>query len=141
TMSVDRSMRVSNPGETIAMSQKMVHGFVWYTFPDTFGLEDEEAADPGHPFTPSPGKVQVPEEVLYYRPKNPADTGLFNELRANTYLVVTKMQHHPRCCPGWESEPAVLDGKYKTADGKVKLTKIVQHHKRHAGDLLECELK
>jgi hypothetical protein len=134
-------MRSSNPQETIAMSQQMVKGFVWCTFPDVLGLDDDAATEPGHPFTPSPGKVQVPEEVLYYRPANPADSGFFNEKRANTYLVVTKMQHHPRCCPGWESEPAVLAGNFKTADGKVKLTKIVQHHKRHAGDLLECELK
>ena len=124
------------------MSQKLVRGFVWYTFPDTFGLEDEEAAtDPGHPFATSTGKVQLPEEVLYYRPTNPADTGVFNEQRASTYLVVTKMQHHPRCCNGWDSEPAVLGEKFKTADGAVKLTKIVQKHKRHAGELLECELK
>jgi hypothetical protein len=123
------------------MAQKMVHGFVWYTFPDVFGLEDDQAAEPGHPFTPSPGKVQVPEEVLYYRPTNPADTGVFNAQRANTYLVVTKMQHHPRCCPGWESEPASLAGNFKTADGKVKLTRIIQKIKRHAGELLECELR
>jgi hypothetical protein len=134
-------MRFSNPRETIAMSQQMVHGFVWCTFPDIFGLDDDAPVDVGHPFTPPAGKVQVPEEVIYYRPANPADSGLLNEKRANTYLVVTKMQHHPRCCPGWDSEPAVLTGNFKTADGKVKLTKIVQHHKRHAGDLLECELK
>jgi hypothetical protein len=123
------------------MSQQMVHGFVWYAFPDVFGLEDDAPADAGHPFTAAPGKIQVPEEVLYYRPANPADTGVLNEKRSQMYLVVTRMQHHPRCCPGWESEPAALAGNFKTADGKVKLTKIVQHHKRHAGDLLECELK
>jgi hypothetical protein len=123
------------------MSQKMIHGFAWCTYPDVFGLEETGAGDPGHPFASTPGKLQVPEEVLYYRPANPADTGLYNEHRDNTYLVLTKMQHHPRLCPGWESEPAALAGNFKTADGKVRLTRIVQHHKRHSGDLLECEFK
>jgi hypothetical protein len=120
----------------------MIRGFAWYAYHEFFGLEDEEEpAEPGHPFTPPSGKAHVPEEVLYYRPVDQADSGFFNPYRANTYLIVTRTQHHPRVCPGWESEPAVLGDKYKSADGKLKLAKIVQHHKRHAGDLLECELK
>jgi hypothetical protein len=128
--------------ETIAMTQKMIHGFAWYTYPaPVFGLEDEETTDPGHPFASSAGAVRAPEEVLYFRPANPADTGLTNPSQANAYLVISKTQHHPRVAPGWESDPASLTDKFKTADGKVKLARIVQLHKRHSGDLLECELK
>jgi hypothetical protein len=124
------------------MSQKVLHAFAWYTYPDVFGLEEDvEAADPGHPFSASPGKVAPPDEVVYYRPVDPADTGVHNEKRANAYLVLSKTQHHPRVSPGWESEPASLTDKFKTADGKVRMGRIVQHHKRHSGDLLEVELK
>jgi hypothetical protein len=123
------------------MTQKVVHGFAWYTYPDIFGIEDEEVADPGHPFAPAPGKIHVPEEVVYFRLAIAADSGLHNEQRSNSYLVLSKTQHHPRVCNGWDSEPAVLTDKFKSQDGKVKMARIVQHHKRHSGDLLECELK
>ena len=123
------------------MSQKMAHGFAWCTYPDVLGLDIEDAADPGHPFASSPGKVLVPEEVLYFRPANSADTGFRNEHRSHTYLVLSKTQHHPRVCPGWDSEPAILAGNFKTEDGKVRIVRIIQAHKRHSGDLLECELK
>jgi hypothetical protein len=123
------------------MSQKVVHGFAWYAYPDVFGLEDEEVADPGHPFASSSGKVALPAEVLYYRSVHPADSGCLNQRRNHAYLVLSKDQHHPRLCNGWESEPAELTDKFKTGDGKVKMGRIVQHHKRHAGNLLEIELK
>jgi hypothetical protein len=125
------------------MSQKVLRAFAWYTYPDVFGLDDDDAAaaDPGHPFASAPGKVAAPEEVVYHRPVNPADSGLYNEKRANAYLVLSKTQHHPRVSPGWESEPASLAETFKTADGKVKMGRIVQRHKRHSGELLEIELK
>jgi hypothetical protein len=123
------------------MSQKVVRGFAWFTYFEVFGLEDEEAADPGHPFASPSGQVVPPEEVLYFRPTTPADSELSNPQRTSAYLVLSKTQHHPRVGQGWESEPAILGDKFKTGDGKVKMGKIVQHHKRHAGDLLECELK
>ena len=132
---------LQQPEGTIAMSQKTLRGFAWYTYPDVLGLDDDVAADPGHPFAATPGKISLPEEVLYFRPTDPADTGLFNERRSSAYLILSKTQHHPRVCNGWESEPASLTDKFKTQDGKVKVNKIVQHHKRHAGDLVECELK
>src|SRR5262249_38114319 len=101
----------------MVMSQKMLHGFAWYTYFEVFGLESEDTAAPGHPFASSPGNVAPPEEVLYFRRVNPADAGCFNQHRDHAYLVLSKTQHHPRVCPGWESEPAVLAGNFKTEDG------------------------
>jgi hypothetical protein len=123
------------------MNRRLVRGFVWYTYPSFLGVEDEAPADPGHPFARSTGAVQAPTEVLYFRPAIPADTGLFNVQHNNAYLIVTRTQHHPIVHDSWESEPAVLGDTFKTGDGKLKMGRIVQHHKRHAGDLLECELK
>jgi hypothetical protein len=126
----------------MTQTPKVLHGFAWFSYPDFFGLEEDAPADPGHPFgSPSDGKIKVPEEVLYYRAANPADTGVQNEPRTHSYLVLSRTQHHPRLANGWESEPAKLTDKFKTQDGKVKLVKIVQLHKRHSGDLIECEWK
>jgi hypothetical protein len=123
------------------MSNRLVRGFAWYTYPDVFGLAAENDADPGHPFGFSPGEVKTPAEVVFFRPARAADAGIHNEARANAYLVMTKTQLHPMVCQGWDSDPAVLTEKYKSDDGKVKMLRIVQLHHRHRGDLLECELK
>jgi hypothetical protein len=123
------------------MHGKLVHGHAWLAYPDEFVFGIDLIVDPGHPFRDSDGQVVVPEEVLYHRLINPADTGVYNPPRALTYLVMTKMQHHPRLSKGWESEPAVLSDKFKTADGKLRMARIVHCHHRHAGELLECELK
>jgi hypothetical protein len=122
------------------MSHKIVHGFAWIAYPDTFGLETEEATDPGHPFQFGSSEVKTPEEVLYYRALDPSDAGIRNTSHTHAYLMLTKLQLHPRLSSGWESEPATLTDKFKTGDGKVKMAKMVQTHRRHAGDLLECEL-
>jgi hypothetical protein len=123
------------------MPQKVLHGFAWFAYPDLFGVEDESAVDPGHPFSERPGQVAAPPEVIYFRPASPKDAGVANEQRAHSYLVLTKTQLHPKLCRGWDSEPAVLTDKFKTEDNKVKLVRIVQQHHRHSGKLLECELK
>jgi hypothetical protein len=123
------------------MPQKVVHGYAWYTFPDVFGLETADVPDPGHPFSSRPGEVAAPPEVIYCRPANPGDSGLRNEHHSYSYLVLTKTQHHPKLPNGWDSEPANLTGDYKTHDGKVKMVRIVDLHRRHSGNLLECELK
>jgi hypothetical protein len=123
------------------MSNKILHGFAWFTYPDVLGLEDGESADPGHPFIPRPGPVVVPDEVVYFRPIDPDDAGIGNVPRAHSYLVLTKTQHHPRVESGWESDPAALSDKFKTQDGKVKMARIVALHHRHAGDLVECDWK
>jgi hypothetical protein len=124
------------------MNRKIVRGFVWYSYPFFFGLEDDEGpADPGHPFATTTGAVQAPTEVVYFRPTEASDSGLFNVQHNNAYLIVTKTPHHPIVHDGWESEPAVLGDTFKTGDGRLKMGRIVQHHQRHAGDLLECELK
>lgn len=123
------------------MSQKVLHGFAWYTYPDVFGAEPETLGDPGHPFASPAGDVRIPEEVVYYRPTQPADAGVRNPQRDHSYLVLSATQFHPRLGNGWESEPATLTDTFKTADGKVRMVKVVQIHHRHSGDLMECELK
>ena len=123
------------------MLNRVIHGFAWYTYPDVFGLEDAEAADPGHPFSSRPGEVLAPPEVVYFRAASPADAGCRNEKHDHAYLVMTKTQLHPKVSNGWESEPAALTDKYKTEDGKVRMVRIVEmHHSRH-GEVMECELK
>ena len=122
------------------MSQKIVHGYAWIAYPDALGLDPDEISDPGHPFEARPGELRTPEEVLYYRRVDPKDSGVVNPPHAHSYLVMTKMQHHPRLAGGWESDPATLTDKFKSADGKVKMSRMVHVHHRHAGDLMECEL-
>jgi hypothetical protein len=119
----------------------MVRGFAWYTYPDLFGLEAPDGSDPGHPFAFRPGEVKTPAEVVFFRPARSADAGIHNDARDNAYLVMTKTQLHPMVCQGWDSDPAVLSDKYKTADGKVRMLRIVELHHRNRGDLLECELR
>jgi hypothetical protein len=123
------------------MAQKLVHGYAWYTYPDVFGLDAQDAADPGHPFAFAPGGVRAPAEVVFFRPVFPADTGVRNEHRDHSYLVLTKTPLHPVVCKGWESDPAVLTEKFKTEDNKAKMVRIVELHHRRAGDIMECELK
>lgn len=124
------------------MSLKTVHGFAWFVCPDTFGLESDEVEvkDPGQPFGSNDGAMQMPPEVLFFRPIDPNDAGIRNEKRGHSYLVLTKLQLHPRLNSGWEAEPAGLTDKFKTSDGQVKMAKMVQVHRRHVGELLECEL-
>src|SRR5262249_47914 len=122
----------------VAMAHRTIHGFAWYATPDIFA---EEVPDPGHPFCSCPGEIATPEEVIYFRPFDPADAGVDNERRTPAYLVISKTQLHPRLCKGWESEPAALSDKFKTADGKVRMVRVVHQHHRHAGKLLECELR
>jgi hypothetical protein len=123
------------------MANSIVHGFAWYVCPDVFGLDSGDTADPGHPFATDHGQLAAPVEVVYFRPVNPADSGVCNEPRAHSYLVMTKTQLHPKLSRVWDSEPAVLTEKFKTDDGKVKMVRIVQQHHRHSGNLLECELR
>ena len=123
------------------MSQKVIHGYAWYTYPDVFGFDGQDAPDPGHPFAFAPGEVHPPAEVVFFRPVFPADAGVRNERRDHSYLVLTKTQLHPMMSRGWESDPAVLSEKFQSGDGKVKMFRIVELHHRRAGDLLECELK
>ena len=40
------------------MSQKVLHGFAWYSYPDILGVEPDSITDPGHPFA-SPSRVCV----------------------------------------------------------------------------------
>jgi len=122
------------------MPSRLVKGFAWYAYPDVFGLDTTELADPGHPFAFSPGEVKAPVEVVYFRPTHKADTGVHNEHQTHSYLVLTKTPLHPRVCKGWDSDPAVLTDKFKTQDGKVRMSRIVAIHNRHMGDLVECEL-
>src|SRR4051812_13194345 len=107
----------------IAMSNNVIHGFAWFTYPATFGLEDDDAVDPGHPFASSSGSMLVPDEVLYHRPVQQDDAGILNPRQANSYLVLTRTLHHPRVCDGWDSDPAALTGTFKSADGRVKITR------------------
>jgi hypothetical protein len=124
------------------MSNKLVHGYAWVTYPDVFGLEPTEKTDPGHPFAFGPGGVSTPAEVVFYRPASTADAGVRNEFHPNSYLVLTKNQLHPRVSTGWESDPAVLTENFKSEDGKVKMLRIIGvHHRNRAGDLMECEMK
>jgi len=124
------------------MSNRLVHGYAWYTYPDVFGLDVTEVADPGHPFAFGPGEVSTPAEVVYFRSANSGDAGVRNEFHAHSYLVLTKTQLHPRVSKGWDSDPAVLTEKFKTDDGKVKMLRIIGiHHRHNRGDLMECELK
>jgi hypothetical protein len=124
------------------MSNRLVHGYAWLTYPDVFGLEETEAADPGHPFAFGPGEVSAPAEVVYFRPASSADAGFQNECQPHSFLVLTKTQLHPRVTKGWESDPAMLTEKFKTEDGKVKMLRIVcVHNRSRAGGLMECELK
>jgi hypothetical protein len=123
------------------MSDRLVHGFAWYAHPDVFALDTTEITDPGHPFAFSPGEVKAPVEVVYFRPVHEADAGVRNEHQTHSYLILTKTPLHPRLCNGWDSDPAVLTDKFKTEDGKVNMFRIVEVHRRHVGDLMECELK
>jgi hypothetical protein len=123
------------------MSQKLVHGYAWYTYPDVFGLDPKDAGDPGHPFASGRGEVRAPAEVVYFRPVLATDSGLRNERHDPSYLVLTKTQLHPVLSKGWESDPAVLSEKFQTADGKVRMVRIVELHHRRAGDVMECELR
>jgi hypothetical protein len=123
------------------MSNRLVHGFAWYTYPDVFGLDATDVADPGHPFAFRPGEVNTPAEVVYFRPAHTADAGIRNEQRSHSFLIVTKTQLRPKVTQGWDSDPAVLSEKFKSEDGKVRMLRIVQLHHRHTGDLMECELK
>ena len=124
------------------MSNRLVHGYAWVTYPDVFGLDVTENADPGHPFAFRPGEVSTPAEVVYFRPASSADAGFKHECQPHSYLVLTKTQLHPMVTRGWESDPAVLTEKFKTEDGKVKLLRILGvHHRNRSGDLMECELK
>ncbi len=119
------------------MSNRLVHGFAWYTFPDVFGLDVTEVADPGHPFSFGPGEVSAPAEVVYFRPAKSGDAGVRNEIHPHSYLVLTKTQLHPRVSRGWDSDPAILTEKFKTEDGKVKMLRIVgMHHRPTRGDLM-----
>ena len=122
------------------MSQRIVRGYVWFAYPDALGLDLEEITDPGHPFATPSGDIKAPEEVLYFRPIDPRDAGIRNEAKSHAYLVITKTQHHPRLTPGWESDPAGLTDKFRTADGRMKMSRMIQVHRRHAGDLVECEM-
>jgi hypothetical protein len=119
----------------------MVRGYAWLAFPDEFIFGIDLVVDPGHPFGAPDGRVVVPEEVLYHRLVDPSDVGVCNPPRALTYLVMSRMQHHPRLSKGWESEPAMLTDKFRTADGKVRLARVIQYHHRHSGELIECELQ
>jgi len=123
------------------MSQKLIRGYAWYTYPDVFGLDTNGATDPGHPFGAGPGEVRAPAEVVYFRPVFPTDSGLNNEHRDHSYLVMTKTQLHPMTSKGWDADPAVLTDKFKTQDGKVRMVRIVELHHRRAGDIMECEIK
>jgi hypothetical protein len=123
------------------MSQKLVHGYAWYTYPDVFGLDASDATDPGHPFAIGAGQVRAPADVLFFRPVRPTDTGIRNEQRDHAYLVLTKTPLHPQVSKGWESDPALLTEKFKSEDSKAKMVRIVELHHRRAGDIMECELK
>jgi hypothetical protein len=123
------------------MPNKLVKGFAWVAFPDVFGLDVTEVADPGHPFAFSAGQVSAPPEVVYFRPACSGDAGVNNEFHPHSYLVLTKTQLHPKVCNGWDSDPAMLTEKYKTEDGKVKMLRVIGLHHRNRGDLVECELK
>jgi hypothetical protein len=123
------------------MSQQVLRGYAWYAYPEVFGLEDERPSEPGHPFTSPSGEVRPPDEVVYFRTTDPADAGVHNARRDQSFLVLSRTPFHPRLGEGWESEPAALTDKFKTKDGKVRMARIIQTHKRHAGDLIECELK
>jgi hypothetical protein len=122
-----------------------LHGFAWYAYPDVLELAEgganEAAADPGHPFANGKGGVHAPVEVVYFKRTKPGDLGVLNEHRDNGWLVLTSTQLHPKLCRGWESEPAVLSDTYKSEDGKVKMIQILHKHKRHMGELIECDLK
>ncbi len=124
------------------MSNRLIRGFAWYTYPDVFGVEVAEMPDPGHPFAlGTTGELRAPAEVLYFRPAKSADAGMRNEFREHSYWVLTKTQLRPLVSRGWDSDPAVLTDKFKTEDGKVKLFRIVDLHHRHTGDIMECEFK
>lgn len=123
------------------MSHHMIHGYTWVVFPDPFAMGDSDGTDPGHPFRSRPGEVAAPGEVLHFRPLNAADSGVANEQREPSYLVVTNSQFHPKVCQGWESEPANLSDRFKTSDGKVRMVRIIQQHKKRYGDLMECEFR
>ena len=70
------------------MSQKVIHGYAWYTYPDVFGLDGQDATDPGHPFAFAPGEVHPPAEVVFFRPVFPADAGdPGTSCRDHSYLV------------------------------------------------------
>jgi hypothetical protein len=127
--------------EVPPMHARIVRGYAWLAFPDEFVFGIDLVVDPGHPFGTPDGRVVVADEVLYHRLIHPSDTGVCNPPRVLTYLVMTRMQHHPRLCKGWESEPAVLTDKYRSADGRVRLTRVLHYHHRHVGELMECELK
>jgi hypothetical protein len=123
------------------MAHRLIKGYAWYLYPDEFGLDDGAAADPGHPFGSGSGEVRAPAEVLFFRPIVPADTGLANERRDHSYLVMTKTLLHPMMAKGWDAAPAALTEKFKTQDGKVRMVRVVElHHRRH-GDIMECEIK
>src|SRR5262245_3565245 len=115
------------------MAQRLLHGYAWFAYPDSFGMDESDPSSTGHPFATPSGELKLPEEVLFYRRTDPSDLGVKNLQRAESYLVFSKTQHHPRLSGGWESEPAALGDTFKTADGKVRLTKIVQVHHRHSG--------
>jgi hypothetical protein len=131
---------VSLHGRTFAMLYKL-HGFAWYAFPDLIGVTTGDAVDPGHPFANGSGGVSASQEVLYFKRFKAEDTGVLNEQRDHAYLVLTRTQLHPKLAKGWESEPAVLSDKFKSQDGRVRMTRIVEKHHRHSGDVVECELR
>lgn len=123
------------------MSAKLVHGYAWLTYPDVFALDPAQIDNPGHPFANGHGETKAPAEVVYFRPASDGDAGVSNEHHPHSYLVLTKNQLHPIVNKGWDSDPAMLSDKFKTEDGKVKMLRIVGLHRRHRGDLLECELR
>ncbi len=63
------------------MSNRLIHGYAWYTYPDVFGPGPSDDAECGHPFAFRPGEVSTPAEVVYFRPAHTADAGIRNEAR------------------------------------------------------------
>ena len=116
-------------------------GFAWYAYPDDFGGEAGADSDPGHPFANATGGVTAEQEVLYFKRVNPEDVGISNRRRDHAFLILTRTQLHPKLAQGWESEAAVLTEGFKTHDGKVRMTRLLARHQRHAGVLVECELR
>lgn len=118
-----------------------MHGFAWYAYPDVFGDETTEATEPGHPFDNGHGGVSAANEVLYFKRIHDDDAGVLNEKRDHGFFVLTRTQLHPKLANGWESEPANVTEGFKTHDGKARLIRLIARHRRHVGELVECEMR
>jgi hypothetical protein len=112
---------------------RTLHGFAWHAR--------------RHPGVGSPGPGAHPFDGIEttYRPLcwpiGPQESGVRNGGPGPAFLVImpTLVFGPPEVGPGWEVEPAEIDG-FRTEDGRVRLVGRERHRTRW-GTVTECEFE